>query len=69
MFLNKLNRTIRLVGLMAFLCLQGVFLEEVFAQVVPDSSLGSNSSRLNGEVIEGGVERGNNLFHSFKSFS
>jgi filamentous hemagglutinin family protein len=69
MVLKKLSKSIRLIGLMTFLSLQGVFSEEIFAQVIPDSSLGANSSRLNGDVIEGGANRGNNLFHSFTEFS
>ena len=46
--------------------------QAVQAQVVPDSSLGSESSIvspvLNREEISGGAIRGENLFHSFKSF-
>ena len=42
------------------------------AQVVPDNTLGNESSSVSGieEVrITGGVERGENLFHSFEQFS
>ena len=47
--------------------------QAVQAQVIPDSSLGSESSivspaQLNREEISGGAIRGENLFHSFKSF-
>lgn len=37
-------------------------------RIVPDASLGEERSRLNGNVIEGGSQRGNNLFHSFEDF-
>ena len=46
------------------------------AQIVPDSSLGSESSIITPdasnslrELVEGGAVRGNNLFHSFDRFS
>ena len=37
------------------------------AQVVPDNTLGNESSVVNSaeEIIEGGATRGINLFHSF----
>jgi filamentous hemagglutinin family protein len=45
----------------------------VKAQLVPDDSLGKESSRVNPSVdrdlIEGGAIRNNNLFHSFKEFN
>ena len=45
----------------------------VKAQLVPDDSLGSESSTINPSVekdlIEGGAIRNNNLFHSFKEFN
>ena len=69
MFLKKLSGGLRLTALMTFLFLQAIFSEEIFAQVIPDSSLGSENSILNGDVIEGGVTQGNNLFHSFTEFS
>ena len=55
----------------------GILLNFVFcpitkAQVIPDSSLPNNSEvTSNGEIIqiEGGTERGANLFHSFEEFS
>lgn len=46
------------------------------AQIIPDSSLGSESSKVSTDLgnsfvdkIEGGAIRGGNLFHSFDSFS
>ena len=43
------------------------------AQLVPDDSLGKESSTVNpsmdGDLIEGGAIRSNNLFHSFKDFN
>ncbi|MGB6299702.1 MAG: hypothetical protein WBF90_26485, partial [Rivularia sp. (in: cyanobacteria)] len=45
----------------------------VKAQLVPDNSLGKESSTVNPSVdrdlIEGGAIRNNNLFHSFKEFN
>ncbi|WP_166482154.1 filamentous hemagglutinin N-terminal domain-containing protein [Scytonema sp. UIC 10036] len=54
------------------------FISPAFAQsnIVPDNTLGSEASRVifnfNGtsnEVIEGGAQRGQNLFHSFREFN
>ncbi|MGB6297633.1 MAG: filamentous hemagglutinin N-terminal domain-containing protein [Rivularia sp. (in: cyanobacteria)] len=54
------------------------FISPAFAQsnIVPDNTLGSEASRIipnfNGtpnEVIEGGAQRGQNLFHSFREFN
>ena len=51
---------------------------ETFAQVVPDSSLGTENSVVTPDVtvddaiadyLEGGAIRGNNLFHSFSEFN
>jgi filamentous hemagglutinin family protein len=46
---------------------------EAFAQIIPDATLGSNPSTLNSNgpilLIEGGVRRTNNLFHSFQAFN
>jgi filamentous hemagglutinin family protein len=39
------------------------------AQVRPDNALGNEKSVLNSNVIEGGAQRGSNLFHSFQEFS
>lgn len=44
----------------------------IAAQIVPDASLPNNttvSSQDNLLIIEGGTQRGNNLFHSFEQFS
>ncbi|TAH28426.1 MAG: filamentous hemagglutinin N-terminal domain-containing protein, partial [Oscillatoriales cyanobacterium] len=57
-----------------YLCL---FAESAIAQIVPDSSLGAESSRLvpdninnlPSERITGGATRGVNLFHSFREFN
>jgi filamentous hemagglutinin family protein len=44
------------------------------AQIVPDNTLGSESSQINSidelqDAIEGGAIRGDNLFHSFQEFN
>lgn len=46
------------------------------AQIIPDASLGIQSSQVDGvvdgipiQVIDGGATRGGNLFHSFETFS
>lgn len=51
-------------------------LKPSLAQIIPDSSLGSESSKVSTELensfvdkIEGGATRGGNLFHSFEQFS
>ena len=46
----------------------------IFAQVVPDDTLGTESSSIRSigefrDAVEGGAIRGNNLFHSFSEFS
>ncbi|MCC5640155.1 filamentous hemagglutinin N-terminal domain-containing protein [Nostoc sp. CHAB 5844] len=45
----------------------------VLAQIVPDNTLGSESSvvtqNFGGNTISGGATRGTNLFHSFQNFS
>ncbi|WP_293337551.1 S-layer family protein [Microcoleus sp. CAWBG58] len=54
-----------------------LFPSKTFAQIVPDSTLGAESSRLvtdtinnlPSERITGGATRGSNLFHSFRSFN
>ncbi len=48
--------------------------QKAFAQVIPDNTLGSESSVINSITelrsrIEGGATRGSNLFHSFENFS
>jgi filamentous hemagglutinin family protein len=39
------------------------------AQIKPDSTLGADRSQVNNNIIQGGAQRGNNLFHSFTDFS
>jgi filamentous hemagglutinin family protein len=39
------------------------------AQIIPDQNWGTESSRLNGNLIESGALRGSNLFHSFQQFN
>ncbi|NJM48039.1 MAG: filamentous hemagglutinin N-terminal domain-containing protein [Alkalinema sp. RU_4_3] len=39
------------------------------AQIIPDQNWGAESSRLNGDRIESGAQRGSNLFHSFQQFN
>jgi filamentous hemagglutinin family protein len=56
------------------LILMGTRCGMVVAQIVPDNSLGSKTSKLNspiGEalVIQGGLAQGKNLFHSFSEFN
>ena len=54
-----------------------LFSTNAVAQIVPDDTLGDESSSVNssptngqqGEIIGGGAARGSNLFHSFESFS
>ena len=46
----------------------------VFAQVVPDNTLGAESSTIRSiddlkNAVEGGAIRGENLFHSFEQFA
>ena len=47
--------------------------EVLIAQVIPDDTLGSESSLVVGDgitdLIEGGAARGENLFHSFEEFN
>jgi len=49
------------------------FCEQTRAQIIPDNSLGNESSIIRQEdgndVIEGGASRGANLFHSFEEFN
>jgi filamentous hemagglutinin family protein len=39
------------------------------AQIKPDNTLGADRSQVNNNLIEGGAQRGGNLFHSFSEFS
>jgi filamentous hemagglutinin family protein len=55
-------------------CFSIVFSHPSVAQVVPDRTLGSESSTINSinelrDRIEGGAIRGENLFHSFQEFN
>lgn len=62
------------LGLSALLTLSG---RSALAQIIPDASLGLESSVVDPvlvdgipvQVIEGGATRGGNLFHSFETFS
>ncbi|MBN8564839.1 MAG: filamentous hemagglutinin N-terminal domain-containing protein [Leptolyngbya sp. UWPOB_LEPTO1] len=52
----------------------GAMIVPARAQIVPDSTLGNERSQVNPfnaftDVIEGGAERGRNLFHSFQDFN
>lgn len=67
-----------LAGSVTFAALNWLFQNGVLAQVVPDQTLGSESSLINSNaeingipstLIEGGAKRGANLFHSFEKFS
>ena len=40
-----------------------------FAQITPDATLGAEQSLLQGALINGGAQRGANLFHSFLQFN
>jgi filamentous hemagglutinin family protein len=59
------------------LVIMGVWCAEVMAQIVPDDSLGKESSQLftakvnnqDSLVIQGGAVRRNSLFHSFSDFN
>ncbi len=39
------------------------------AQIKPDNTLGVDRSQVNNNLIQGGAQRGSNLFHSFSEFS
>ena len=45
----------------------------VFAQLIPDNTLGAENSLVNPQqlrdLIQGGAIRGNSLFHSFEDFN
>jgi large exoprotein involved in heme utilization and adhesion len=53
------------------------FVGEATAQIIPDNSLGAETSVVNPDVINnvvsdrisGGARRGSNLFHSFQDFN
>jgi filamentous hemagglutinin family protein len=63
---------------MAALLIWGVLLEGATAQILPDATLGRESSQLtpnaivkgrSGQRIDGGTRRGSTLFHSFREFN
>ncbi len=66
-----------LVNLLAMAGASAYFGDCVLAQIIPDGTLGAESSvvtptsvnGLPGDVIDGGATRGANLFHSFEQFS
>ena len=66
----------RLSSALVFICLL-LFPSKTFAQIIPDGSLGNESSRtvsdtinnLPSDRISGGATRGSNLFHSFREFN
>lgn len=66
----------RLSSALVFVCLL-LSPSKTFAQIIPDSSLGNESSRtvsdtinnLPSDRISGGATRGSNLFHSFGEFN
>jgi filamentous hemagglutinin family protein len=66
----------RLSSALVFICLL-LFPSKTFAQIIPDTSLGSESSRTLSDTIDnlpidrisGGATRGSNLFHSFREFN
>jgi filamentous hemagglutinin family protein len=72
--LVAVNRRNLILFAIFYLCL---FAESAIAQIVPDSTLGAESSRLvpdninnlPSDRITGGATRGSNLFHSFRSFN
>ena len=65
-----MNKAKLLFGLL--LLQYGLSQQPIKAQIVPDSTLGDSSSIVTGEtdfLIEGGIQQGSNLFHSFETFS
>lgn len=69
-FISRLKTIVPLVGL--FLLIADM--KPAKAQIIPDNTLGSESSQINSiedlrTAIEGGATRGDNLFHSFQEFS
>ncbi len=74
LLLVAVNRRNLILFAFFYLCL---FAESAIAQIVPDSTLGAESSRLVPDTINnlpsnritGGATRGSNLFHSFREFN
>ena len=70
-----INNNFNLFSQVIFICiLLGLAWEPVEAQVIPDNTLGAESSTVNsvgeiGNLIEGGATRDLNLFHSFQEFN
>ncbi len=64
---SRLKQLVR-VMLMSF-CAQGCWIETGLSQIVPDASLGTESSLFTSNLITGGAQRGGNLFHSFAQFN
>src|SRR4028118_1456987 len=66
--LKLVNSLVMLGGFIAF------WGDCAFAQIVPDTTLESENSRVTGisptiDQINGGATRGTNLFHSFQEFN
>ena len=65
------------IYLLLLSCYLGLFPASAIAQIIPDGTLGSESSRtvpdtvnnLPSDRISGGATRGSNLFHSFREFN
>ena len=65
------------IYLLLLSCYLGLFPASAIAQIIPDNTLGPESSRpvsdtinnLPGDRISGGATRGSNLFHSFREFN
>jgi filamentous hemagglutinin family protein len=73
---KRMSTMFRLSSALVFISLL-LFPSKTFAQIIPDNSLGSESSRavsdtinnLSSDRISGGATRGSNLFHSFREFN
>lgn len=57
-------------------CIFGLFVlafpSTAYSQIVPDNTVGTRlapNALINGDIINGGAIRGNNLFHSFQEFN
>ena len=60
--------------ILGIVCLLQITTNHSLAQIIPDNTLGSESSKINSlnelrDRIEGGAVRGENLFHSFEEFN
>jgi filamentous hemagglutinin family protein len=77
MFIDRIANAYLMLSINVF----GIFVLEnksVFCQIIPDQTLGAESSVVNnniivngsaGDLISGGAIRGPNLFHSFQEFN